>query len=249
MAKDPAFLFYSSDFLTGTMFMNNEQVGKYIRLLCAQHQIGHLSEQHMLNICGSYDEQVFAKFKQDETGKYYNERCEAEINKRKAYSDSRRANRKSKSKDMNNISKTYVKHMENENENENEIEDINEVEGVQGETVETIGKPNGHRITIKAKYLHERPKVVHDLQEYFHMTGQLDAIQQAGWLDFDGFMKANPGRMFAEDSEVYHSFKKHCTKKSSKYVNPINRKQQETLRTAEVVAQAYSDVLGKRPNE
>ena len=45
MAKDPAFLFYPSDFLTGTMFMTDEQVGKYIRLLCAQHQKGHLCEK------------------------------------------------------------------------------------------------------------------------------------------------------------------------------------------------------------
>ena len=30
--KDPAFLFYSSDFLTGTMFMSDTQLGKYIKI-------------------------------------------------------------------------------------------------------------------------------------------------------------------------------------------------------------------------
>jgi uncharacterized protein YdaU (DUF1376 family) len=126
MAKDPAFLFYSSDFLTGTMFMTNEQVGMYIRLLCAQHQKGKLTEKEMLNICNSYDEQVFSKFEKDEQGLYYNLRCLEETNKRKKYSLSRSTNRKSKSKDkkdMINISKTYVKHMENENE----IENINNI--------------------------------------------------------------------------------------------------------------------------
>lgn len=112
MAKDPAFLFYSSDFLTGTAFFTNEQIGKYIRLLCYQHQHGHLSEQHMIKICERYDKDVFDKFIQDENGLYYNLRCENEIVKRKNYSESRSKNRK-----KSEICKTYDKHMENENEN------------------------------------------------------------------------------------------------------------------------------------
>ena len=121
MSKDPAFLFYSSDFLTGTLLMSMEQKGKFITLLCIQHQKGHLSEKDMLHICGSYDEDVFTKFQKDEQGKFYNIRLEEEVNKRKAYSESRRNNRKKK-EDVNNISSSYVKHMENENENENLIE-------------------------------------------------------------------------------------------------------------------------------
>ena len=120
MAKDPAVLFYTSDFLTGTMTMTNEEVGKYIRLLCLQHQKGRLTEQDMLFICSTYVENVFNKFKKNGDGRYYNERLEQESIKRKAYSESRRKN----------ISKrydsTYVVHMENENENINEDIIINE---------------------------------------------------------------------------------------------------------------------------
>lgn len=123
MSKDPAFLFYSSDFLTGTMFMDNEQVGKFIRLMCAQHQKGRLSEKDMLKICGTHDADIFEKFERDDAGNYYNARLEQEVEKRKAYSESRRNNRKKK-EDMLITSKTYVLHMENENENE--IEVINE---------------------------------------------------------------------------------------------------------------------------
>ncbi len=118
MSKDPAFLFYSSDFLTGTMFLSDEQVGKYIRLLCVQHQKGRLTEKHMINICKTYDKDVFDMFKKDENGLFYNERLEFEHNKRRAYSESRRKNRINSIKPLN-ISKTYVNHMENENENEN----------------------------------------------------------------------------------------------------------------------------------
>ena len=122
MSKDPAFLFYSSDFLTGTMFMDDEQVGKFIRLMCAQHQKGRLSEKDMLKICGTHDADIFEKFERDEAGNYFNTRLEQEVDKRKAYSESRRNNRKKK-EDMLITSSSYVQHMENENENEDIIED------------------------------------------------------------------------------------------------------------------------------
>ncbi len=119
--KDPAFLFYSSDFLSGTMLMSDEQVGQYIKLLCLQHQKGHLKEKDMLNICKAYDEDIFSKFKKDEQGNYYNQRLEDEVTRRKKYSESRRNNRKKKDleeekeetyvKDMKNICNSYEKHM------------------------------------------------------------------------------------------------------------------------------------------
>lgn len=118
--KDPAFLFYSSDFLTGTMTMTNEQVGKYIRLLCMQHQKGHLLEKDMLKICNTYDEDVYEKFIKDDDGKFYSKRLETEISKRKSYSESRRNNRLG----TNKICKSYDYHMENENININEDIDI-----------------------------------------------------------------------------------------------------------------------------
>lgn len=40
MSKDPALLFYTSDFLTGTVLLSHEQVGIYIRLICILHQHG-----------------------------------------------------------------------------------------------------------------------------------------------------------------------------------------------------------------
>ena len=111
MAKDPAFLFYTGDFSTGTQFFSDEQVGKYVRLLMAQHQLGRLEEKHMILICKTYDKDVFSKFKRDINGLFYNERLENEVLKRKKYSKSRSENRK----DKKNISVSYDEHMENEN--------------------------------------------------------------------------------------------------------------------------------------
>ncbi len=138
MSKDPAFLFYSSDFLTGTLLMSMEQKGKFITLLCIQHQKGHMIEKDMLQICGTYDEDIFSKFKKDNDGKFYNERLKEEVQKRKAYSESRRNNRKKK-EDMIDTSKTYDEHMENENENENkDLNKSKKVASFQKPTLEQV---------------------------------------------------------------------------------------------------------------
>jgi hypothetical protein len=102
--------------------MSMEQKGKFITVLCLQHQKGHLSEKDMLQICGTYDEDIFSKFQKDSEGKFFNVRLEQEVDKRKSYSESRRNNRMKK-EDVINISDTYVQHMENENENENTIKE------------------------------------------------------------------------------------------------------------------------------
>ena len=114
MAKDPAVLFYTSDFLSGTFTMDNEQVGKYIRLLCLQHQKGKLSEKDMLSICKAYDNEIWDKFK-IEDGLYYNDRMYNETIRRQKFSESRRNNAKSPKKES--TSEAYAEHMETETEN------------------------------------------------------------------------------------------------------------------------------------
>jgi hypothetical protein len=119
MAKDPAFLFYSSDFLVGTYTMTDAQVGQYVRLMCLQHQHGHLDVDTIRSVMrGELDNLVMSKFRKDGDGRYYNERLDTEVNKRRDYSKSRADNRSKKTyvKDMNNICETPVEHMENENE-------------------------------------------------------------------------------------------------------------------------------------
>jgi hypothetical protein len=114
MSKDPAVLFYTSDFLSGTFTMTDEQVGKYIRLLCLQHQKGRLTEKDMLSICKGYDSDVYEKFDLVD-GCYINKRMYEEAEKRSKFTESRRKN--ASAKHMPN-------HMENENENRNEVKDV-----------------------------------------------------------------------------------------------------------------------------
>lgn len=129
MSKDPAFLFYYQDFFTGISDMTNEEAGAYIRCLCIQASKCGITEKHMKNICCTNDVHEYIKTKfvfNNETQLFENTRLKEEISKRQKYSESRSNNRKGTKKDtvsINNKSKTYVKHMEDEIENEDEIKD------------------------------------------------------------------------------------------------------------------------------
>lgn len=135
MAKDPAFLFYPGDYLRDTQCLSEAVQVAYDRIMC----------EHMRNICISKQQLKFftKKLSEDETeelkmvlteidGGFQITWVAESIEKRRAYSESRRKNRKSnKPKNTLNISKTYVQHMENENENENK-EVINRKDSVKG---------------------------------------------------------------------------------------------------------------------
>lgn len=86
MAKDPAFLFYSNDFLTGVADLTFEERGQYITLMALQHQKGHLTEKLIKITVPNVSEDVLAKFKVDKEGNYFNERLELEAKKRAEHS-------------------------------------------------------------------------------------------------------------------------------------------------------------------
>lgn len=131
MAKDPAFLFYSQDFLVGTLTMSFEDKGKYITILAYMHQEGRLDEKTISLLVGSISDNLRLKFSIDEKGLFYNKKLESEIEKRIKFSESRRNNGlqggrpKKKSDEIKSSSKALglasANLVENENENENEI--------------------------------------------------------------------------------------------------------------------------------
>jgi uncharacterized protein YdaU (DUF1376 family) len=90
--KDPAVLLYTKDFLTGTMFMTNEEVGVYIRALCYQHQKGHFDQSEFDGLMGGGDKfpNVRRMFITDKDGFYYNKRMEEEAEKRRKFCELQR---------------------------------------------------------------------------------------------------------------------------------------------------------------
>lgn len=126
MAKDPAFLFYPNDFESKTKMLTNEQVGIYLRLLITQFQYGHLTEKMFKFYCPNMDEEILSYFTVDNEGKYYQDRLDEEIEKRKKFTSSRRNNLKGTNQySKKNIDKTshmdghMTTHMEDVNENVN----------------------------------------------------------------------------------------------------------------------------------
>jgi hypothetical protein len=128
--KDPAFLFYSSDFLSGISDLTMEERGQFITLLCLQHQKGFLNEKTIRLSVGSVSVDVLSKFKKDEQENFFNERLKIEIEKRNNFTESRRnngllggrpkENKKPKGKPNSKPKNNHMdNHMGNENENEN----------------------------------------------------------------------------------------------------------------------------------
>ncbi len=131
MAKDPAFLFYSSDFLSGIADLTMDERGQYITLLCLQHQKGHLTEKMIRLCCGNAAADVLAKFKKDENGLYFNERLDIEIKKRESHGEKQRQRaidgwKKRKESNIEEIKQSHGKAAAMPLEDENENEDINE---------------------------------------------------------------------------------------------------------------------------
>lgn len=61
MGKDPAFLFYTKDFQTGTQDMSCEELGAYLRLLMYQHQHAFIpnDRERMMRITGIFSVDKF----------------------------------------------------------------------------------------------------------------------------------------------------------------------------------------------
>jgi len=126
--KDPAVLFYTSDFLTGVSDLTMEERGQYITLLCMQHQKGHLSEKTICLALGLIPVDVMKKFQIDESGLYFNVRMDIETEKRSKYIESRVENgKKGGRKKSTSLAhgKAHGKHKAKLGENDNENENIN----------------------------------------------------------------------------------------------------------------------------
>ena len=93
-SKDPAFLFYSKDFIVSTQGMAYEEIGKYIIVLASMHQNGRLDEESIRNMIGNISGRLKRKFQIDENGLWFNERLEQEIKLRTQFVESRRNNGK-----------------------------------------------------------------------------------------------------------------------------------------------------------
>jgi len=90
--KDPAVLLYTQDFIVGTLTMTHEERGKYILLLCMQHQKGKLTLKDLKSVLSDDDIDIAERFPLHDDGYYYNDRMQMEIENRKVRTDTSRNN-------------------------------------------------------------------------------------------------------------------------------------------------------------
>jgi hypothetical protein len=187
MSKDPAFLFYSSDFLTGVSDLTMEERGQFITLLCLQHQKGHLTKKVMQLQChGIPTADVLAKFRIDENGLYYNERVEQEREKRAAHSVKQRENAfKRWNKDKLSTKQTLsdgnamAMPLENENENEDVNEIIVEIYPAFSDFWDLYDKKVGSREKIEKKWNSITQKTKEQIIDY--LPGYLEATPEKAY--------------------------------------------------------------------
>lgn len=204
MAKDPAFLFYSSDFLSGIVDLTMEERGQYITLLCLQHQKGHLPEKTIRLSVGSVSVDVLKKFEKDESGNYFNKRLDEEVEKRVKFSESRRTNgikggRPKASEEP--IGLPYAKPSENlpENENRNKsFKDLNENELSQAfEFMFHIGRKEITKEDIKSFW---KAFKTHKPESVSESRGK----QMQHFRDWLKFQKKAEGKKLEQPATVYN---------------------------------------------
>jgi hypothetical protein len=205
MAKDPAMLWYWSDWNSGTTTFSRFLKGCYMDVMHAQFNSGHLTLEEIKTVLGSDFGTAWPtlqkKFKTDELGRYFNVRLEEEKLKRAAFTESRRKNSNSpKTKESshkdNHMDELMVYHKENRNVNEN--------------TIQVFGNKKESFVSIRKVLANDRAKLIYDIQLYFSSRGQLETFKRAGWEKFDEFMEANPGKVFKDEDHLYNTFRRFC---------------------------------------
>lgn len=124
MNKPPAFSFYAQDFLTGVMYLTNEEKGMYITMLCKQWTDKRIPKKRLGFIIGkgwdNLSEELKSKFV--DKGEYIvNERLEKERKKKYSYlkkqsENGKRGGRPKKIEKNKKPNKTQKKPLEKENE-------------------------------------------------------------------------------------------------------------------------------------
>lgn len=156
--KDPAFPLYAQDFLTGVVYLPNDEVGVYIKILCKQWTDFCVPKKGLIFLTGKswedFSEELREKFTEKD-GKIYNERLEKERTRRRRFKKIQSQNgslggrpKKTQSKPKKNPNETQLKPNQNPIktqskpkkkpvENENEYENEYEIESKSEYEIET----------------------------------------------------------------------------------------------------------------
>lgn len=205
MAKDPAVLFYTSDFLSTTQGLTLEEKGALITLLCLQHQMGHLSKKSIKVSVGEISGDVLSYFKEDENGLLYSERMEEEKEKRANYTASRRKNgtKGGRPKKEKPYGYSYANHMENENVNVNVNENVNEIKKEKYGDFDNVLLTREEYNALKEKYPEHYERYINDLSYYVKAKGTQYDSHYAVILSWHREREKPPQELSSFDTEDF----------------------------------------------
>lgn len=215
-AKSPAFLLYSSDFLTGCGNLTREEIGDYIVLLCYHHQTGRLTDKLIKLKTPSVTEDVMAKFEKDEDGLWYNLRLEKEIDISKKRSKSGAIGA---AKRWQNDGKSNSKVIDKEKmimKIEDDNESVNENDKIHTEVIDHLNNGADRQfeaVKSNTKYIDAR------IKEGATVDNLLDVIeyQVAEWRDSDMEKYLRPSTLFGNSK--YQNYIENVRFKKSKGVS------------------------------
>lgn len=214
MAKDPAFLFYSQDFIVGIQTMDFEERGKYITILSQMHQQGRLSEKTIRFLVGNISDTLKSKFSIDENGLWFNKRLEIETEKRNKFVESRRNNGFNGGRPKNKIKPNgkpknnhKVNLMEDENVNENVIK--NEIilpfqteNFINVWSVWKDYKKREHRFTYKTEISEQAALQKLDNLSNHNEKIAIEIIKQSIENGYKGFFELKDGSKISKDMSM-----------------------------------------------
>ena len=213
--KAPAFQFYAQDFLTGVMYLTNEEKGIYITMLAKQWTDGRIPKKRLGFLVGiewdNLSDELKAKFT-DEGDFILNERLELEREKKARFIDKQRKNgalggRPSKKEEKSKNPKetqplTQKKPLEEEVEEEIENKSIkyNEITKIYNSVCKKLPQVKkltaARKSSVKARIEEYNPE---DVERFFldffttiDNTPFLNGENKRGWTaDFDWIMNPN----------------------------------------------------------
>lgn len=220
MCKDPAILFYTSDFLTGVSDLTMEERGQYITLLCLQHQKGRLSEKTIRLCVGSVSKDVMVRFDIDENGLFFNEVLEKRIEERSQFVESRRVNGNKGGRPKKPSGLATQNLFGDENENENEIRNKNNKYPFD-ELWSRYPRKEGRKAALK----HFIATVTNDkqwsdinkaLDNYIkrceHTEPQFIKMGATWFNDWECWIEPTEAMMFVDRSQKEHDIEQHLSR-------------------------------------
>lgn len=115
MAAIKTFTINAEQYFIDTALLSFEEQGKYITLLSYMHQNGRMTDEAVTLLVGSISCYLKDKFKIDDTGKWYHERIEKDVEKKASLLAISKANgslggRPKKASNENNWQKNHPIH-------------------------------------------------------------------------------------------------------------------------------------------